>query len=156
MPSAICEHVPMFMLSSTRTGISEDRHATPLIPMPLLPRAATMPATWVPCPTLSDASASLETKSHPRSMRTLGARSGSAALMPESTIATGTDAEPVVWSHAAGAPIDGQRPLLAVELVVRQRRAVLVVVGLRPLDARIALELLAASAQRCVLRRARA
>ena len=39
--------------------------ATPIIPIPLFPLAAMVPATCVPCPNTSDGSLSLATKSHP-------------------------------------------------------------------------------------------
>ena len=108
MPWAISSHVPTLRLSNTRTGMREARQATPDTPMPLLPRAATMPATWVPWPTLSDGSLSFWTKSQPASVAMFGARSGSSKLMPESTIATRTDSEPVVWFHASGASMPGR------------------------------------------------
>jgi len=103
--------------------MSELVQATPLTPIPLLPTAAMVPATWVPWPLSSMGSPSLLTKSYPctsstkplRSssmplpaispglVQTLAARSTWRQSMPVSTTATTGTRLPVVKPHAAAA-----------------------------------------------------
>src|SRR5690242_6172670 len=78
-------------------------HDTPVTPTPLLLAAAATPAVAVPCPSTSAVLLFERRKLQPG--MSLAARSGCPGLTPESIMAIGTLALPVVISHAAGALI---------------------------------------------------
>ena len=130
--ASVLEPVPLD--PSTLRGTSWARHATPATPRALLPRAAMMPATWVPWRevVVSWGSLSSLTKSQPRQSSILplpssstplssrpppispglpprlGTRSGCSSSTPESITPTRTPgAPPVVTSQAGGAPMVG-------------------------------------------------
>jgi hypothetical protein len=109
------------------SGMIRELHVTPATPRALLPVAATVPATCVPCPLSSVGLLSPFAKSQPRQSSTyplpssstpfvrhpaqsspaltqmFGARSGWAVSTPVSMTATTTSELPVETDHASGA-----------------------------------------------------
>ena len=101
IPSAMSAALPAPLPPITLTGISEHCEQAPTPPMPLFERAAITPATSVPCPWSSLASASSLTASQPSTKAPW--RSGWLRSTPVSSTATTTSAAPLVTRHAAGA-----------------------------------------------------
>ncbi len=87
-----------------RTGMRLACQATPVTPMPLLPRAPMMPATCVPWPFVVGAGRCRRRRSRSRRRGWRRGRDGSRST-PESTTATLTVELPVVTPQAAGAPM---------------------------------------------------
>ena len=123
----IAAFVRLPVASPARSAMIEAFQLTPVTPSALLPRAAIVPATWVPCSFASIGLLSFCTKSQPRTSSTrplwswspppggsfgfdhmFGARSGWLYATPESITATSVCWRPVVTSHAAGAEMSGR------------------------------------------------